>query len=183
MEENNYELIDEGENYRGRSKDEKYSHEVLVMLCMKRCLEAGNNEMRPGYFNTRTDQNGNTIKTYIEDTRKAFVESVKSLEMQMYCDLDQEAIDKIKEIMQKLNTKFKNLCQKEFEEWNNITIKIRNERWKKGIFYHHSSLNTHLYFYQEFIEQQVEHYREIFKELNKLTLRLEFYNEDDSIEN
>ncbi|MAG26672.1 hypothetical protein CMI47_14115 [Candidatus Pacearchaeota archaeon] len=169
---------DNNESYNNSSKDEQYSHQALIMFCMKQCAIAGKREMRAGYFNTRIDSSGNVIKTYIEDTRKAFIESVKNVKMFMDCDFDDKARENIKKIKDNLYKVFKEFCQKEFEEWDNLPVKIRDERWGRGVYYHRGSLNTNLYFYQEFIEQQVEHYRQIFTELNQLASRRKFYTKE-----
>jgi len=176
MQQEEAQIID-SEDYRG-SQDQQYSHEVLVMIAKRRCLESGAKEMRAGYFNTRTDMSGNIIRTYIEDTRKAFIESVETLEMIIDCDFDKEAKDNIKKIKENLDESFKELCKKEFKDWKIIPISIRNERWKNRIYYSQGSLNTNLKFYQEFIEEEVKLYREIFKELNKLVSRIGFYQSE-----
>ncbi|HUS50903.1 MAG TPA: hypothetical protein VMZ91_12115, partial [Candidatus Paceibacterota bacterium] len=66
-------------------EEEQFSHQVLVMSAMRKCLEAGSREMVEGYFNTRADRSGNIIKTYVDDTRKAYIESVKSFRDILSC--------------------------------------------------------------------------------------------------
>ena len=166
-------IIDE-ENYTPEQQ-QQFSHQVLVMKVMNKCLEAGCKEMRMGYYNSRQDKMGNTIKTYTEDTRKAFIECVETLEMIMICDLDTDASDNIKEIKKKLDEIFKKLISDEEKDWNKSSGNIKRLRWTDGIFFRKDYLNIKLPYYQDYIEEQVKSARMVFKELTLLTKRLDFY--------
>jgi len=163
------------ENYKSEQQ-QQFSHSLLVMSVMNKCREAGCKEMRSGYFNEKMDKFGNLIKIYIEDTRKAFIESVKSCEMFMVCDYDKEATDNIDKIKKELSETYKTLCIEEEKEWNKLTEYQRNQhKEKQGLWFLKNALNIKLPYYQEYIEKELEAYREIFKELTKLTKRLYFY--------
>jgi len=166
--------IIESEEYNNK-EGEGFSHTVLVMRAMNNCLKSGIKEMRAGYFNEKVDTHGNSIKVYIEDTRKAFIESVRTCIMIMGCEMDEKAKENIKKIEDELEKKYQKLCKDEFEEWNSINIKEKHIRWNEGMYYKQDYLNIRLYFYQEYIEEQVKSYRKICEELNNLTKRLNFY--------
>lgn len=159
-------------------KEEKFSHSSLVMRALSKCLENGSREMRTGYWNERTDKEGNKIKTYIEDTRKVFIESVETAMMIIKCDIDSEAKEKIKEIEDELKEKYEQLVKEEETDWSAVPISIRQQRWKQGIHYKKGCLNKTLYFYQEYIDEEVKAYRKIVGELSLLTKRLNFYQEE-----
>lgn len=155
--------------------DQKFSHTILVMKAMRKCLEAGAKEMIAGYFNEKSDARGNTIRIYIEDTRNAFIESIKTLEMVMECDLDADSEEKLKEINEKLKETYDELIVKEFEYWKDLSKNELRKMNNNNLYYQKDTLNINLNFYQEYIEKQVETHRKIFKELNKLTKRMNFY--------
>ena len=163
------------ENYRGGNEEEGFSKQKLVMTACRRCLEAGSREMRPGYYNQKTDRYGNSIKVYVEDTRKVFIESVETLEMFMHHDLNEEetyakiAMELIKNIRKDLDEAYKKLCNEEYKDWENANIFIKKGRWKDGISYRKGNLNKNLQYYQEYIEEEVKAYRNIFKILINLT--------------
>ena len=170
---NDFEIVDV-ENYRD-TKDQQFSHQVLVMKVMTKCIEAGIQEMRVGYFNEKADRFGNKSMIYYPDTRKEFIESVKTAEMIMICDYDDEAKTKIKNIKERLTKEYKQLVETEKKDWETLSITNKRARWSKGIFYTENTLNVRLPYYQEYLEYEVQCYRDIFSELTKLTERLGFY--------
>ena len=118
-EEDNF-LID-SENYRA-GEENKFNHQVLVMKAMQKCLDLGSVEMVEGYWDTKLDKNGNAAKTYHPDTRRAFIESVKSLMMVTEPDYSS-----------KLTTTYKltieeclKLIEKRKQYWQGLGIWIRN---------------------------------------------------------
>lgn len=156
-------------------KEQQFSHQDLVMRSMRKCLEVGCREMRSGWFNQKTDRKGNTSLVYIDDTRKHFIEAVKTTEMIMDCDLDAKAINKIKKIKEKLKEEFLKLCAIEKVDWDTAHPNVRQQRWRDGIYFQSVKLHPDLPHAKEYIDIEVEAYREIFKELTKLTQRLDFY--------
>ena len=171
------EVIDT-ENYTGTS-DSQFSHEALIMRVLNKCMEAGCREMRSGWFNQKVDKNGNTILQYIDDTRKQFIESVKSAETMMICDFDEPAKTKISEQKNKIKEKYSKLCDEEMNYWNNLPRIMLNKLVDKGISYRKEKLNRNLDFFQDYIEFEVEIHREILKELILLTERKGFYKIED----
>lgn len=165
------------ENYTP-GKVQQFSHQSLIMSSMNKCVEAGCNEMREGYWNNKLDKNGNTLRYYVEDTRKIFVESVDTVEMIMICDFDDEANKSINKLKSDLDKYYQELCDEEKKDWTDSNETIKQTRWKQGIFFRKGYLNTKLPFYQDYIEEQVKVARLIFKELTKLTKRLNWYEEE-----
>lgn len=170
------EIIDP-ENYSSE-KGKQFSHSFLVMSVMRKCIEAGSKEMRSGWFNQKIDKNGNTVLTYIDDTRKQFIESVKTAEMILICDYDKDIKEQIGKIEEYLKTKYKKLCSLEKNDWEKAHPLIKNSRMQQGIYYKEGYLNEDLHYSQVYLEEEVDAYREIFKELTKLTKRLDFYEEE-----
>jgi len=171
-----FEVLDV-ENYKGE-KNQQFSHQALVMSVMNNCIKAGSNEMRSGYWNEKLDRLGNKALSYVPDTRKEFIESVKTAEMIMCCDLDEDAKNKIKKIKEKLKEEYKNLCDEEKKNWQGLHISVKKDRWNRGITFIENSLNVNLPYYQEYLEFAVDCYREIFAELTELTKRVGFYEEE-----
>ena len=108
--------IGDVESYSGGGKDQAFSHQVLVMLAMKKCVEYGTMEQTPGVYLTEVDNKGRTKVTYKQDTRRAFIESVRTLKMIMICDFDPDATTDIKKLIESVDDK-KTLRLKEQDDW------------------------------------------------------------------
>ena len=176
---NNDEIIPiDNENFRW-NKNIEFSHQSLVMRSMNKCIEAGCKEMRSGYWNEKSDKFGNVLKVYVPDTRKEFIENVKNTEIMMACDMDKEATDNIKATLDKMEKKFNTLCTLEEAEWTALGKSGSLARNNRGIFFMKGTLNTKLPYFQEYLEFEVNCYREILRELCCLTSRLKFYASQD----
>lgn len=162
------------ENYSSR-KDEQFSHQILVMNCMKRCIEAGSEEMRSGYVNQKMDTRGNVITQYIQDTRMKFIATVETCECIIVCDIDTEARKNIKEIKKRLKGKYQDLCELEKKEWGELSLRFKQERINSEIIFMEGYLCKKLQYYQEYLNESVKEFRNILKEFTRLTQRLKFY--------
>ncbi len=161
------------------NKDEQFSHSTLVMTAMKKALESGVREMHPGWFNTKTDRQGHTIKTYVDDTRKGFIESVKTCCMIMAGDLDNdttknEANDYIDDCLKDIEDKRIELAKLEEDSWEKQPKGIKIMMNSKGIFNIPGHI-THPELKEQLVWFEIEMYRSIFAELSRLTKRLDYY--------
>lgn len=185
MDENDIEVLDV-EEYRGE-KNQEFSHQALVMLAMRKVIEYGCQELVAGYYNTEEDNRGRTKIVYKQDTRKAFIESVRTLRMTMICDFDSEAKKKLiatskkddpdpeENLMDKLEERKKFWIGKQEEWWLAFTDGQRAMLAGKGQGVIQGYFNMNLPFYHNYFLEELEIYREIFEELNRLTERLKFY--------
>jgi hypothetical protein len=171
--------IKEVEDYYGSKSGETFSHSQLVMISMKRCIEAGSKEMREGYVNEKADKYGNMIRTNVPDTRKEFIESVETLMMVMADDIDQEAKNRIGTIKNRLNRSYNKFCKYEKEEWKNAHINIKEIWQKQGISQRDGMLHRGFPYYVEYIMEKVKAYRRLFAQLKKLTQRKDYYREEE----
>ena len=165
--------IGDVENF-SNSKDEQFSHSSLVMSSMKRTVDAGNKEMKTGWFNVRQDAKGNTIKTYIDDSRKTFIESVKTCCMVMACDFDKEADEYIDECLQALEDKRIELAKIEEDSYNNLNTGLKAMMKHQGI-YNIPGHISHPELKEQLIWFEIDMYRSIFAELTRLTKRVDWY--------
>jgi len=170
--------IIEPDDYHGE-KDQQFSHQALIMGIMKKCGDAGCKEMRTGYFNEKADRFGNLNRIYVEDTRKMFIEAVKTAEMFMECDYDKEATAEIKKLKEDLNKIYKNFIESEKKDIENAPNLLKKQRLLTGIYHREGCLHPKLQYSQEYLEQEVDYHRKIFSALKKLTKRLNFYEEYD----
>lgn len=175
------------ENYQSE-KNQEFSHQALVMAAMKKVLEYGCQEMIEGYYSTEVNEkSGKTKILYRQDTRKAFIESVKTLRMVMICDFDDEAgkkllpnkeqeKDKLPEsLITRLNVRKQHWIGEEDKAWNSISDGQQKQLKEKGMGHMEGYFNMQLPYYQQYFLEELEIYREIFEELTKLTKRLKFY--------
>ena len=169
--------IKEPDSYSHKGGD-SFSHSQLIMIAMKKCIDAGSQEMRAGYYNEKRDKFNNNIITYNPDTRKAFIECVETLKMVMADDIDEEADTKIKEIEALLNFKYKLFCDQEEADWNSFPQPLMTQWRNKGVFFRKGMLNEKFPYAVEFLMEKVTASRKIFAELKKLTQRKDYYREE-----
>jgi len=169
--------IKEPDSY-GHKAGDSFSHSQLIMSALRKCLESGSKEMTAGYFNERTDKRGNIVRTYVADTRKEFIETVKTLLMIMADDLDDEFDKQFKKIKEELDKKYKEYCEKEERDWINAPLNVQIAWKKQGIVLMKSRLNQNFPYWIEFLEDKVDSYREIVAACKKLTQRKDYYREE-----
>ena len=170
--------IQEPENYH--SQIQKFSHQALVMECLRRAGESGSHELRSGWFNVKTNPaTGESIKVYIEDTRAKFIESIKSCKMMMVCDFDEEAEVNVNMFIEELNTEKKQLLTNQTKWFGALARLPRENALSTYGEVVQGAFNSNLPWYQKFKEMEVECYRAIFEELNRLTKRLNFYEAEN----
>lgn len=155
-------------------EDSAFSYEVLVMRAVNKMINLGMREMCPGYWNTKVDKFGNASRMYIEDSRKAFISSVKTLMVLLEVKFSIEK-EEIKQIVRKINKllsdydEFNNkLKQKEKNDIENAPTPLKKQRIASGIYYREGHLNTNLPYSNESIEEELETYRKVATELVKL---------------
>lgn len=189
MGENEFDVIDT-ENQHGFNKEEAFSHGQLVMMAMKKCIEAGIKEMRQGYYNEKADKFGNINRIYVPDTRQEFVESVETCLMVMADDLEQddpEEVEKGEEpektiaeknilaIRSRLQSKYDKYCDKEKKDWGNADAIVQQSWMKAGIMFREGMLHQNFPYHFEYLMDKVRAYRNIFAELKKITFRRDYY--------
>lgn len=163
--------ISEAENYRG-DKIQVFNHQVLVMEVMRKLNEAGSHELRTGYTNQKVDRSGNTTTQYIEDTRKKFIECVKSAIAIMRCDFDKEAEDFVEQCFEELEAKRKVLLEAQWT-WYQSLAPLPKQEFSGKIQRYFFAIDFG--WYMEYVETEVACYRAISEELSNLTARKDFY--------
>lgn len=166
--------IGDVESY-GQNKDSGFSHQALVMTTMKRCLDNASKEMKPGWFSNKLDRQGNTIRTYEEDTRQCFISSVEAVLMVMECDLDDEAKNELNSLVDERETIKNKLNDDEDNEWSSLIPVLRQKLISAGKGNVKGYFSKDKVYYQTYIDECVRIYREIFKVLTKQTFRLDYY--------
>ncbi len=178
------------EDFRSQ-EDQQFSHQALVMMAMRKVVEYGCQELVPGYYNTEEDNRGKVKIIYKQDTRKAFIESVRTLRMIMICDFDTEANKTLKlnkesdqnpdeNLMDKIKARKKFWIEKQQTDWNQLSQGQKNQMQQQGKGVMDDYFNTNLPYFQNYFLEELEIYREIFESLTELTSRLKFYKSEDS---
>ena len=176
-----------GNNNFYSQKNQEFSHESLVMIAMRKVLEFSCGELIAGYYNTETDIKGKVKIVYKQDTRKAFIESVRSLRMVMICDFDDKAQKKLIETEDKTKRDIKNNLMDKLQErkefwiaqqnswWNRLNQAKKEDYFKEGSHVIDGYFNVNLPFYNQYFLEELEIYRLIYEELTLLTKRIKFY--------
>lgn len=108
------------------SPKSEFKKALLAMEAVRKCIESRGNEMKQGFWNTKIDKMGNPIKTWIEDQRKVYINSVIALEsfLSAECLNDEKYQDFIKEIKEEI----KNV----FDKYNYTIYEMTSDyNWKK----------------------------------------------------
>lgn len=167
-------IIQDVESYSGK-EDQEFSHQSLVMAAMRKAIEYGTMEQTQGVYVTEKDLKGNTKVVYRQDTRKAFIESVRTIKMLMICDFDSVATTKINALIKKIKERKKTIMNEQVLWWNNLKSSERMMYAKKGIVVIQDHFSTDLPFIQIYLFEELEIYREMLEELSLLTERKNFY--------
>lgn len=163
--------IEDVEEYRNETVE--YSHQTLVMKAMKRVIELGGHELCEGINETSTDpKRGTTKVVYKEDTRSAFIQAIKTAEMVMICDFDDEATKNIPALYKQIEQIRDDALVAQNDFYRRLNPK---QRTAMGVQVHKDFLHKSLEFYQMFKEVELDIYRLIYKELSYLTKRMGFY--------
>lgn len=169
-------LLD-SEEYLGGKQGEGFSYAALVMMCYRKALDNGSEEMREGYWNTKFDRLGNAHKVWVADARKTFIESVKTLRMLLEREFDEKAEEELKDIDEELKNTYKLFCDLDKREWENMPYPKRNELEKKGEKFRAGMLSQALPYAYEYLLEQVKMYRKIMVTLGKLIKRKDDFGE------
>ncbi|HEA46610.1 MAG TPA: hypothetical protein ENH99_02405 [Candidatus Pacearchaeota archaeon] len=172
-------------------EDQQFSHQALVMMAMRKIVEYGCQELVPGYYNTEEDNKGKVKIIYKQDTRKAFIESVRTLRMIMICDFDTEAKKILKlnkesdqdpdnNLMDKIKARKKFWIDQQQTDWNKLSQGQKNQMIQQGKGIMEGYFNMDLPYFQNYFLEELEIYRDIFEELTELTSRLKFYKQEMS---
>lgn len=175
MEENDVDIVDV-ENYRG-GKTEEFSHSAIVMSAMRKCLDAGCVEMRKGYITTKRDKFGNELPIYIPDTRLIFIECVETLRMVMGEDLDIETEKKLKMVDDDLEKIFNTYLNFQRKEWDTASLSVKNEWKRQNRFVIDDKLSQGFSYYDDYILDKVNRYREIYIVIGKRAKELNYWGE------
>lgn len=167
-------IIQDVESYSGKD-DQEFSHQSLVMMAMRKAIEFGTMEQTQGVFITEKDNKGNTKVVYRQDTRKAFIESVRTAKMIMICDFDEEATKNINALLKKVDDRKKELMEEQVKWWNALKPSERLLYAKRGTSVIKDHFSTDLPFIQTFLFDELQIYREILEQLSLLTERKNFY--------
>jgi len=166
------------ENYS--SDNGEYSHSTHLDICIKKCIVAGCKELCEGYNETNVDNKGNIKVIYKEDTRKAFIESIKTCKMIMACDFDKKAKKEIKNLLESIKKGQSKFLEMQTTYWENLGYNIQQTLLKRiGIPPAPSCFHKGLDFWNLFIEYELNIYREIFEELLFLSKRLNHFKAED----
>lgn len=169
--------IKEPSEYTGQ-KDEVYSHSLLVMSALKTCKDKRAKEMGDGYTTTKFDKYGSAFPVVVPDSRKEFIESVKSLMMIQERDYDKDATTEIELIEKTLQEKYEELCGREKKDWEQMPHPIKQEKARKGYYYREGLLSGDLPYTRMYVRYQVDAYTEIVSAIQKLIKRLNDYRDE-----
>lgn len=170
-------IIDDDEAYMNSNDNKTYSHQALIMMAIQRVIDAGTKEMRAGYWNLKYDKFGNETAVYVEDTRKAFIECVKNVMMLSVPLYDEECKPKIKEIKEKIDDRLNYYLELEYMDWNNASPSVIKYRNTKGMFKRIGYLSSELPYYNDYLGEIVDYYREIFETIQLLLYRIGYGEE------
>ena len=108
------EIISEGAEYSPKSE---FSKPRVCEKSVILCVEARGSEMRPGYFNTTIDKNGNPQRSWIQDSRKVFIGKVDALRGLLSPEIkrNKRIKEKLESLDERKKESFESCCYKEMK--------------------------------------------------------------------
>jgi len=171
--------FDDVENFS--SSPQQFSHQILIMKCLDKCVTYGNVEMIEGKVETHVDKSGNVTTKYLPDTRRQFIESITTAKNFIKCDFDPEAVKKIDELLKEIKDIRKKWIDKEWEWWCSLSWELQQKLTRDGQSVIEGMHNQKHHFKDSSIAEELEIWRNVLEELNELTKRLDFYEQTQFI--
>ena len=155
--------IEDVENWKNEGEN-KYSHQELVMFILRKCLVNGSVELKEGFWNTKIDKFGNAIRTYEADTRKMFIESVRSLMMTTHRDW--KSSEKYKKLIEdkviELKKRKEYWLNQELKWWSSLNLLQKTEMNKQGKGVQEGFFNKNNEFDNYYFDEETQVYRDIY---------------------
>ena len=171
--------FDDVENFS--STPQQFSHQLLIMRCLNKCIDAGMVETIEGKVETGMDKRGNLTTKYLPDTRRQFIEAVTTAKNFLKCDFDADSERNVTELLNKIREIKKKWLEKEFKWWDELSWELKQKLTQEGRNVIQGMHNQRLYFKDSSIAEELEVWRKILEELNLLTKRLDFYEQTQFI--
>jgi len=158
--------------------DKKYSHQALIMKCMGKAIDCGCVEMTEGKPITKKLKTGDVLHLMSEDTRRKFIESIKTTKNFMSRDFDDEANKKIGALIKEIEFNKTYWHNKELEWWNGLKHDVRQSYIDSKQHVIAGMHNTSFPFLDQSLNDSLDIWRDVLEELNKLSKRLNDYESD-----
>jgi len=163
VEDNEIEIVDV-ENYQN-PKEKTYNAQNLIMEQMALCLKNGSVDTDDtGGWEAKYDKNGNYSKTYRDDRRKVFINTIKSLMMFVHRDYKDDVF-----YNKKIDDKITNIAARrvfwqseEWKWWESLSQAQKNDQAKQNRAVSKGCFNKNLDFDNFYYDEETQVYREIF---------------------
>lgn len=170
----------DAENQEGFGKNEGITYEQILNRAIDNVREAGNHEMRKGWFNEKTDKFGNVSRIYIEDTRKKYISSVQTVDDLAYCYYKGEVEEKIDDLKTKLKEIKDNLLSEQWEWFESLEDSKKSKLMNDVGMIYKIAFNTELMWSEIFVENEIKIYRQMFRMITKfLAVEKNFFREEE----
>ena len=175
----NYEedvIVEDVENYQS-GKDNKYSHQVLIMKVLEECIKAGCEEPLEGGAENKLDKSGNMVVVRKPDTRKKFIACVETA--MNFMDRDYDGKEKIAEIEKERDDNKQKWLKLEWTWWNSLPYEVKKQKIAVGQNCIQGEFNINNSFFNNYLFEDYKIMRKILTELNRLTKRINDYEAED----
>lgn len=161
-------VVEDPENYN-YSEENHFSHESLIMLGIKKCMELGSVELIEGWDEDSTDDKGRTKRVHHPDTRKMFINAVKVLMAISYRDYDDNTKKVIDQYLELIRARKQFWQEQEYKWWLSLNPMQQRQLSAEGKQVIKGYFNKKLDFDNHFHEEEIDIYFKIFTEINNLT--------------
>lgn len=164
----NDDIIEESSDYSAKTE---FNKAAVVLRAFEDVRQKRGKELTRGGWNSKTDKNGNTIYSYLADSRKEFISSMIALDIVLEPDID----EKYKEAREKMNKLLDETYKQCLSYEKNLVEDFNgNTKWvitNKGYIKESSQQG------EQWIDNQVEIYTELFREASKLIARKDYFKQ------
>jgi len=187
-------MTEENETTTNYSTKSEFNKPAIADFAVRKVIDLRAKEMKKGYFNEQLTKEGDIVRTYIEDTRKTFINGVQALKSLLEPEI--RSIKELKEFVEEVTKKDEELFKKysvrqwevkegtlkaygepyipEVDDYVLVTnFSNPNQRFKEIKGYWNSRVATYWW-------KRLKLYDSLFAELNVLTAKVHYFKSSAS---
>jgi len=171
--------IKDPDSMRFGFNDVVFNHPGVVLEAYRRVLSALAQEMTEGFWQQKLDKQGNSIWTWMTDTRNAAIESIETLKNAMIGDLQGTKFEKdINKLNADIDSEYEKAKNESDLDWRNTHI---GPGQKLAYIKAHGvprTFNDKSPAWHSFIEVKLKAYRKIFEQLELCIKDLKYFRKE-----
>jgi hypothetical protein len=157
-------------------KQEGFSHQLSVQKAYYKVIDNLDVEMVEGFWQEMKDKHGNVKLVHQKDTRQEAIESIKTLKNVMIADIENTPYSKeINKLLDKIDDTELECIKEQKRWWNSLDYQSQEKYQSMHLSFDTEHLYDKLCYWHDFLNQQVNIYREIFEQLELCLAKIRYF--------